>query len=81
MMPWSACLYGNLREALRLLSFCSSEDIIASWFHISVAHYTVPYHFILKIKQNRIFKINDAKRRSSLSPLSFSELPLGGISK
>lgn len=70
----AACLYANLCKALHLLSRCSFEDIIASWFHISIAHYAVPYHFILKIKQNRIFKINDV-RHISLS------LPLGRISK
>lgn len=53
------CVYTNLCKAFYLLSLCSFEDIIASWFHISIAYYTVPYHFILKIKQNRIFKIND----------------------
>lgn len=59
-----------------MLSFCPFEDIIASWFHISTAHYTVPYHFILKIKQNRIFKINDVGH----SFFAFSP-PLGRIRK
>lgn len=59
MMSRSACLCANLCRAFYLLSFCSFEDIIASWFYVSIAHYSVPYHFILKIKQNRIFKIND----------------------
>lgn len=60
----AACLCASLCKALHLLSLCSSEDIIASCFHISIAHYAVPYHFILKIKQNRIFKINDVRHIS-----------------
>lgn len=75
-MSWSVCLCANLCRAFYLLSFCSFEDIIASWFRISIAHYTVPYHFILKIKQNRIFKINDVGH-----PLFAFPLPLGRISK